>query len=155
MLRKVNYIAIYVMFCSLGMLLEDCLQKIALASFQKLVCKGELIEKNKYNQWIVAYSEPLITVDCQEDQVKIVEPLFVLFLLAVNDLDSRYNLFINELKSLEKNVSLNLGDKVDVQMEQQAIPTAGKVKYRGNLPGKNGIFFGIEILVSQSLHNLH
>ena len=143
------------MFCSLGMLLEDCLQKIAFARFGEHVCKGELIEKNKYNQWIVAYSEPPISVDYQEDQVKIVEPLFVPFLLAVNNLDSRYNLFINERNSLEKNVLLNLGDKVDVLMEQQAIPTAGIVKYKGNLPGENGIFFGIEILVSQSIHNLH
>ena len=143
------------MFCSLGMLLEGCLQKIAFASFREHVCKGELIEKNKYNQWIVAYSELPISVDCQEDQVKIVEPLFVPFLLAVKDLDSRYNLFINECNSLEKNVLLNLGDKVDVLMEQEVIPTAGIVKYKGNLPGENGIFFGIEILVSQSLHNAH
>ena len=143
------------MFCSLGMLLEDCPQKVAFASFKEHVCKGELIEKNEYNQWIVAYSELLISADCQEDQVKIVEPLFVPFLLAVKDLNSRYNLFINELNSLEKNVLLNVGDKVDVLIEQQAIPTAGIVKYKGNLPGKNGIFFGIEILVSQSLHNLH
>ena len=81
MLRKLNYVYIYVMLCSLGMLLEDCLQNIAFASFREHVCKGELIEKKKYNQWIVAYSEPLISVDCQDDQVKIVEPLFVPFLL--------------------------------------------------------------------------
>ena len=143
------------MFCSLGMLLKDCLQKRAFAKFRERVSKGELIEINRPNHWIVAYSEPLISVGCQEDQVKIVKPLFVPFLLAVKDLDSRYNLFINECNSLEKNVSLNIGDKVDVLMEQQAIPTAGIVKYKGNLPGKNGIFFGIEILVSQSLHNLH
>ena len=143
------------MFYSLGMLLEDCLQKRAFATFRERVSKGELIEINRPNHWIVAYSEPLISVDCQEDQVKIVEPLFVPFLLAVKNLDSRYNLFINELNSLEKNVLLNLGDKVDVLMEQHAIPTAGIVKYKGNLPGENGIFFGIEILVSQLLHNLH
>ena len=143
------------MFYSIGMLLEDCLQKKAFARFRERVSKGELIEMDKPNHWIVAYSEPLIFVDCREDQVKIVEPLFVPFLLAVKNLDSRYNLFINELNSLEKNVLLNLEDEVDILMEQQAIPTAGIVKYKGDLPGKIGIFFGIEILVSQSLHYLH
>ena len=123
--------------------------------FREHVSKGELIEKNKSDQWIVAHSEPLIFVDCQENQVKFVDPLFVPYLLAIKNLDSRYNLFIKDLQSLENNVLLSVGDKVDVLMEQQAIPTAGIVKYKGNLPGKNGIFFGVEIMVSQSLHYLH
>ena len=137
------------------MLLENCLQKRAFAKFREHVSKGELIEMSKFNQWIVAYSEPPIFVDCQENQVKTVDSLFVPYLLAIENLRSRYNLFINELNSLEKHVLLNVGDKVDVLMEQQAIPTAGIVKYKGNLPRKNGIFFGIEILVSQSLLYLH
>ena len=137
------------------MLLENCPKKRAFAVFREHVSKGELIEKNQSNQWIVAHSEPPIFVDCQENQVKIVDFLYVPYLLAIKKLDSRYNLFINDLKLLENNVLLSVGDKVDVLMEQQTIPTAGIVKYKGNLPGKNGIFFGIEILVSQSLHYLH
>ena len=136
------------MFYSVGMLLENCLQKRAFAKFRERVSKGELIEKNESGQWIVAYSEPFIFADCQENQVKIVDPLFAPYLLAVKNLDSRYNLFVNDLKSLENNVLLNVGDKVEVLMEQQVIPTAGIVKYKGSLPGKHGILFGIEILVS-------
>ena len=141
------------MFYSLGMLLENCLKKGAFGIFREHVSKGELLEKIKFNQWTIAYSEHLIYVDCQENQVKNVDPLFVPYLLAVENLHSRYNLFINELNSLKKYVLLSIGDKVDVLMEQQSIPTAGVVKYKGNLPRKNGIFFGIEILVSQSLIN--
>ena len=143
------------MFYSLGMLLENCLQNRVFATFMEHVSKGELIQKDEHNQWIVAYSERLIFVDCQESQVKTVNSLFVPFLCAIENLSSRYNLFVNEFDSLEKLVLLNVGDKVDVLMEQQAIPTAGIVKYKGNLSGKNGIFFGIEILVSQSLHYLY
>ena len=116
--------------------------------FWEGVSKGQLIKENKANEWTVADSKTPITVNCQESQVKIVDPLFVPYLSAVENLDSRYNLFNNELNSLEKNVLLNVGDKVDVLMEQQVIPTAGIVKYIGNLPKRNGIFFGIEILVS-------
>ena len=130
------------------MLLKDSLQNKAFAYFRERISKGELIQKNKYNKWIVTNSEPSIFVDCQEDQVKIMNPLFVLYLLAVENLHSRYNLFINEFNSLENSVFLNVGDKVDVLIQQQVIPTAGTVKYKGNLPGKSGIFFGIEILVS-------
>ena len=123
--------------------------------FREHVSKGELLDNYEMNYWIVAYSEPPIFVDCQENQVKTVNPVFVPYLLAVKNLDSRYNLFINDLKSLENNILLNVGDKVDVLMEQQVIPTAGIVKYKGSLPGKIGIFFGIEIMVSQLLHYLH
>ena len=130
------------------MLLEDCLQKRAFAIFRERVSKGELIEFYDYNQYIVIYSEPPIFVDFEVDQVKFVEFSLLPYLLAVENLDSRYNMLINKYNSLKNNVLLNVGDKVDVLMEQQVIPTAGIVKYKGNLPGKTGIFFGIEILVS-------
>ena len=132
------------------MLLEDSFQKGLVARFfWEGISKGQLIKEDTPNNWIVAYSEPPITVSCQESQLKTVDPLFVPYLLAVENLASRYNLFTNELYSLEKNVLLNVGDKVDVLMEQEVIPTAGIVKYKGNLPRKDGVFFGIEILVSQ------
>ena len=132
------------------MLLQDCFQKTRLFSiFRKRVRKGKFIERFESDQWIVAYTEPCIFVDCQEDQLKLVDPAFIPYLLAVEDLNSRYNVFVNELSSLSNNVLLKVGDKVDVMMEQQVIPTTGVVRYIGELPGKKGIYFGIEIMVSQ------
>ena len=129
--------------------MKDSLQKKQTFSlFSKHVSKGELIQKTESGQWIVAYSEPPVFVDCQEDQLNSVNPVFVPYLLAVENLNSRYNLLINELTSLSNNVLLNVGDKVEVMMKQQVIPTAGIVKYIGKLPGKIGDFFGIEITVS-------
>ena len=132
------------------MLLQDSFQKTWLFSiFRKLVSKGEFVKRIKSDQWIVANSEPPIFIDCQEDQVGFVDQVFVPYLLAVKDLNSRCNLFVNELNSLSNNVSLEVGDKVDVMMEQQLIPTTGVVRYIGELPGKKGNHFGIEIMVSQ------
>ena len=131
------------------MLVKDSFQKKwVLSLFSKHISKGELIQKIEPDQWTVAYSEPPIFVNCQEDQLKFVDPVFVPYLLAIENLSSRYNLFINELHSLSNNILLNVGDKVEVMMEQQRIPTSGIVKYKGNLLGKIGIFFGIEIVVS-------
>ena len=131
------------------MLLEDSYQKKkGFALFSKRVRKGELMQISGSNQWTVAYSESPIFVDCQKDQVKFMDTLYVPYLLAIENLGSRYNLFINEYNSLTNNVLLNVGDKVDVMMKLQVIPTSGIVRYKGNLPGKSGIYFGIEILVS-------
>ena len=131
------------------MLLEDSLQKKwGFAIFGKHIKKGELIERNSDGQWIVAGSEPLVLVECQQDQTRYVNTKIVQYLVAVENLDSRYNLLINEYDSLKNNLSLKVGDKVDVMMEQKLIPISGVVRYKGSLLGKKGIFFGIEIVVS-------
>ena len=99
-------------------------------------------------QWMIAYSKPPVFIDCYSDQLKFVKPVFVEYLLAVENLASRFNLFINDINSLTRNILLSVGDKVDVIMEKYAIPATAIVKYKGKLPTKHGIFFGIEILVS-------
>ena len=131
------------------MLLEDCPQKRSFAYFRGNVHKGELIQLDKSDQWMVAYSNPPVFIDCHIDQLKIVKPSFVQYLVAVKNLASRFNLFTNNFNSFTKNVSLDVGDKVDVTVDQHAIPIAAIVRYKGNLPGETGIKFGIEILVSQ------
>ena len=129
--------------------MEDSHQKKkGFALFSKRVRKGELIQITESNQWIIAFSEPPVFVDCQKNQVKFMDTLYVPYLLAIENLVSRYNLFINEYNSLTNNVLLNAWDKVDVMIKQQVIPTSGIVKYKGNLPGKSGVYFGIEIMVS-------
>ena len=99
-------------------------------------------------QWMIAYSKPPVFIDCHGDQLKSVKPVFVEYLLAVENLASRFNLFINNINSLTRNILLGVGDKIDVTMEQYAIPAAAVVRYKGKLPPKHGILFGIEILVS-------
>ena len=131
------------------MLLEDSPQKKTLSYFREPVRKGELIQMNKSAQWIVAYSNPPIVVDCQERQVKVVDPPLVPYLLAVENLHSRYNLYINKLDFLKKCTLLSIGDNVDVMLKQNEVPSLAIVKYKGNVHRKNGIFFGLELLVSR------
>ena len=131
------------------MLLEDCPQKRSFAYFRENVHKGELIQFDKSDLWMVAYSNPPVFIDCHMDQLKIVKSTYVQYLVAVESLASRFNLFTNNFNSFTKNVLLNVGDKVDVTVSQHTIPAAAIVRYRGNLPGKRGINFDIEILVSQ------
>ena len=140
------------LFCLaiIAMLSEDCPQKKLLAYFRGNISKGELIQMDQSKQWMIAYSNTPVFPDCQIDQLKFVKPEFVEYLLAVENLASRFNIFINNLDSLTRNILLGVGDKVDVIMKQYAIPTAAIVKYKGKLPTKHGILFGIEILVSFS-----
>ena len=131
------------------MLLEDSLQKRSLANLIRgRISKGELVHMTKSNQWSVAYSDPPNFVDFQMNQAKLVKPQLVPYLLAVENLFSRYNLF-NKRDSLVKCMLLNVGDKVDVTLEQQIIPSAAIIRYKGEIPKKRGIFYGVEILVSQ------
>ena len=138
------------LFCFLAMLSEDCPRKELFAYFRENIRKGELVQMAKSNQWMVAYSNPPVLIDCQKYQLKFVKPMFVEYLLAVENLLSRFNLFINNLNSLTRNMLLDVGDEVDVTMEQYTIPATAVIKYKGNLPGKSGIVFGIKILVSHS-----
>ena len=147
---KIYYKYVINAFCLLtGMLSEDCPQKKKLlAYFRGSISKGELIQMDQSKQWMIAYSNPPVFIDCQIDQLKFVKPVFIEYLLAVENLASRFHLFINNINSLTRNMLLGIGDKVDVIMEQYAIPTAAIVRYKGKLPTKHGTLFGIEILVS-------
>ena len=130
------------------MLLEDCPPKKRFAYFRENICKGELVQIDQSEQWMIAYSNPPVFIDCHSDQLKFINKAFVEYLLAVENLASRFNLFINNINSLTRNISLGVGDKVDVIMEKYAIPATAVVRYKGKLPTKHGILFGIEILVS-------
>ena len=138
-----------ILLCLIDMLIEDSLQKKSLANLRGRVSKGELVHMTKPNQWMVVYSDPPIFIDFQRNQAKIVKPNFVSYLLAIETLISRYTFFINKQDSLIKCMLLNVGDKVDVILEQHVIPSAAIVRYKGELPRKRGIFFGVEVLVSQ------
>ena len=146
-----------ILLCLIDMLIEDSLQKRSLANLRGRVSKGELVQMTKPNQWTVVYSDPPIFIDFQRNQAKIVIPKFVSYLLAIETLISRYTFFINKKDSLIKCMLLNVGDKVDVILEQHVIPSAAIVRYKGELPRKRGIFFGVEILVSQCVlpTNIH
>ena len=133
------------------MLLEDSLLKRSLATLWGRISKGELLQMTKLDQWIVVYSDPPIFVDIQRNQAKTVKQKFVPYLLAIENIISRYNLFINKQDSLIKCILLNVGDKVDVILEQHDIPSAAVVRYKGELPRTKGIFFGVEILVSKCI----
>ena len=130
------------------MLLEDSPPKRTFAYFRGRISRGELVQMIKPSQWIVAYSSPPVFIDCQKDQVKIINPCFLPYLLAVENSISRYDLFINKLDFLTHCIFQNVGDKVDVILEPNIIPSAAVIRYKGKIPNKRGIFFGVEILVS-------
>ena len=146
------YVCTYLYFLYLigyHMLLEDAFQKKVFASIRgRVVGKGELLHFTWPDHWMVAFSYPPIIVDCQKNKVKFVQSMFVPYLLAVKNLASRYELFVEKLASLTKIVSLHIGDSVDVILEQDVIPTSAMLRYKGNLSEKHSIYFGIEILVS-------
>ena len=141
-------------FCLLGMLLEDCPQKKLFAYFRESISKGELVQMDQSNQYSVAFSYHPVFIDCSRDQLKVIKPVFIRYLLGVENLASRFNLLVNNLDSLTRNMLLCVGDKIDVTMEQYAIPTAAVIRYKGKLPRKHGIVFGVEILVSHSVNIL-
>ena len=133
------------------MLLEDCLQKRAFASFRSLICKGELLQYlSSTDQYYIYNSNPRQFVICQKEQVKYVHHIYVKFLLAVAEPKSRYNLFINKPELLSTITSLTIGHEVEVKLENDVIPVAAVIRYIGPLDGKYGVYFGIEILVSKN-----
>ena len=127
--------------------MEDCYQQGMLARFKNLVYRGDLLCVTDSDEWCVYNSNPRIFVNCQMHQVKSVQFGHVKFLLAINDLKSRYNLFINKPDLLANIASLTVGDKVEVRSENEVIPISAAIKYIGPLDGKLGAYFGIEILV--------
>ena len=131
------------------MLLQDCPSKKILGYFREYISKGELIRATKSYQWMIADSSPPVIVDCQWDQLQLVDRPFIPYLLAVENLSSRHNLFIKNRNYLTKCVMLNPDDKVDVMLEKCDIPSTAVIKYKGELPNKKGIYFGVEVLVSQ------
>ena len=131
------------------MLLEDYIyiQKKTFANHRKLVSRGELLHSSKTDGWYVHNSNPRLHVNCEKEQLKHVH--HVKFLLAITDLNSRYNLFINKPELFVTITSLTIGDEVEVRLESELIPVTAAIRYIGPLDhGKVGTYFGVEILVS-------
>ena len=117
------------------------------ARFKKLVCRGELLCVTNTEEWYVHNSNPRVFVNCQRHQTKFVQFGYVDFLLAINDLKSRYSLFIKKPDLLTNIASFTVGDKVEARLENEAIPVSAAIKCIGLLDEKPGAYFGIEILV--------
>ena len=130
------------------MLLEDCLQQRMFASFWNLVCKGNLLHVTDSGRWFIHDSNPKIFVNCERTQVLLVQFDCVKFLLAIKDLNSRYNLLVNKPELLANIASLTVGDKVEVRFDSKVIPVTAVIRYIGPLgEEKFANYFGIEILV--------
>ena len=86
-------------------------------------------------------------VNCSRDQVKHVHYVYPQFLLAITDLNSRYNLFNNKLELLSSIALHTIGDEMEVRLENEDIPVAATISYIGQLGSKVGTYFGVEILV--------
>ena len=76
------------------MLLEDSFQKKIFTQFRR-----HMIKKESYSsQCIVAFSYPHIVVDYQKNQLK----KFIPYLLAIENLASRHDMFVKKLTLLTK-----------------------------------------------------
>jgi len=135
------------------MLLNDCFQKRTFSGVKIFVCRGEIVHKSKSKEWYVHNSNPRQFIKCKKSQTKHLSSVYADFLLAITDLKSRYNLFINKPKKLSTIASLTIGDKVEVRLENQIIPASAAIRYIGPLDGRCGAYFGVEILVSECVCN--
>ena len=106
--RSLYFVAYY-------LLLEDCLQKKTFASLRNLVYRGELLHVSKTEEWYVHDTNPRLFVNCSRDQVKHVHYVYPQFLLAITDLNSRYDLFINKLELLSSIALHTIGNEVEVR----------------------------------------
>ena len=131
------------------LLLEDCLQKKTFANLRNPVYRGELLHASEPEGWYVHDSNPRLSVNCSRDQVKHVHYVYPKFLLAITDLNSRYDLFINKLELLSSIALHTIGDEVEVRLENEDIPVTAIIRYIGPLRLKVGTYFGVEILVRQ------
>ena len=132
------------------MLLEDCLPNKTFASLRNAVSKGELLHLSHITKgWYVHNTNPKLYVNCKEDQVKYVQSIYPRFLLAITDLNSRYDLFVNKPEVLATIAILEIGSEVELRLENEAIPVAAAIRYIGQIDRKDGTYFGVEILVSK------
>jgi len=67
-------------------------------------------------------------------------------LLAVQDYQLRYSLFVHKQSLLRRAMNLSLGDSISVQIKDSKQCSA-VVKYRGPLIDKDGLYFGVQLQV--------
>ena len=129
-----NYLYSAYLFCiylAYYLLLEDCLQKKTFAGLRNPVYRGELLHVSETEEWYVHDTNPRLYVNCSRDQVKHVHYVYPQFLLAITDLNSRYNLFNNKLELLSSIALHTIGDEMEVRLENEDIPVAATISYIG------------------------
>lgn len=92
-----------------------------------------------------------IEVQCAADDFRqIIGDEFEL-LLAVPTCQDRYAIFQNQ-EWLEDGRLLKVGDFVEVYDKPSAKDLVGKLRYKGPVDGVQGIYFGVELIVSIFVH---
>jgi len=114
----------------------------------KIIPRGEIVIRNDKNS-LCLNSNPLIEVSCQHHDLAVISNSTVHFLTAVSDSEKRFDLFINKQADLTRALDLTIGDKVSVFVEinKDKLPLKSVIRYRGDLPGMTGHYFGVELLV--------
>ena len=87
-----------------------------------------------------------ICVKCHKEDYCCVSPQVAELLLAVQDYQQRYSLFVHKQSLLRRVVNLSLGDSVTVQTKDNT-ELKVVVKYRGPLTDVDGLYFGVQLQV--------
>ena len=138
------------------MLVKDCLQKVLFPVLRDLtVPRGEIIRRTDNNTSWCLVLNPSIEVLCQQRDLKIMSSKISSFLAAIHDPTVRFDLFMNKRNILNKALKLTIDDQVTVLIDNDTNTiTIAVIRYIGQLPGKRGCYFGIELLVSMTLRTI-
>jgi len=85
-------------------------------------------------------------VKCQKEDYCCVSPQIAEMLLAVQDYQQRYSLFVYKQSLLRRAMKLSLGDSITVQIKDSKQYHA-VMKYRGPLVDMDGLYFGVQLQV--------
>lgn len=94
--------------------------------------------------------EDNIEVQCSDDDFRPLSNEEYELLLAVPTCQDRYAIFQNG-DWLKEGLKLKEGDFVEVYDKSSAKDLIGKLRYKGKVVGLQGIYFGIELVVSSFL----
>ncbi|XP_065908617.1 ubiquitin carboxyl-terminal hydrolase CYLD-like isoform X3 [Dysidea avara] len=142
-------LAAYLRECALKqryILLRDCPQQTLLSKFKSSIKKGAILRWNQDHKLVVSDSAQSsdICVKCHKEDYCCVSPQVAELLLAVQDYQQRYSLFVHKQSLLRRVVNLSLGDSVTVQTKDNT-ELKVVVKYRGPLTDVDGLYFGVQL----------
>jgi len=91
--------------------------------------------------------DPAVKLHCQPEDVRYLTSKQFNLLSGIRSAADRYQL----LHTLQWVEELKMGDGVAVAVSTIPTPVEGIIRYIGHLPGENGCYFGVELLVCSKL----
>ena len=111
------------------------------------MCPNEDYPKNQQPHVLECLDQDNIEVQCFTDDFKHITKDEYEMLLAVPTCQDRYAMFQSG-EGLKDGLNLNVDDFVEVYDKPSAKDLIGKLRYKGPVDGLQGIYFGVELIVS-------